>query len=283
MVTTGDLLAMVNKLAPAGPRARPVRHQGILLLWAVGRARRRLPRLVRWSEAQEPLRLLFEALGREEDQRTPEYPFVRLARTQLWELPDAGAEIPLAHSSVPLSWLKQHNPQGGLPIKVYERLATDSTAREAVVRALLDRFFHDGMAAEALRMTGLDDIDVDTGTTDTSPGHEPAWAWDEVVLARDLVASNEWYELPPENSSVAELSELLRSLPIHPDEVRRPEFRSPHSVHQKMADIISRLPDSTRKQPNGDRLDLEVLTAFLDWPQKMHAYAEQLRSGAEAG
>jgi 5-methylcytosine-specific restriction enzyme A len=282
VVATGDLVTMVEGLAPAGTAEQPVRHQGILLLWAIGRAKRRLPRLMRWSEAQEQLRPLFAALGREGSRPTPEYPFVALSGTQLWELRGADARTPSAHSSMPLKWLREHNPRGGLPADIYKLLVADPTARDEMVQVLLDRFFHDDLAAEALHLTGLSNTDP-TDSTGTSPRRDPAWAWDELVLACDLVVRNGLHELPSENPLVTELSKLLRSLPIYPAEVRGPKFRSPSSVRRKMADIATRRPDSPRKHTNGGKLDLEVLTAFLERPQEMHAYAERLRAGAEAG
>ncbi|MEU4743288.1 hypothetical protein AB0G02_22890 [Actinosynnema sp. NPDC023658] len=158
-MTGDDLVAMVDGLTPAGPAERPVRHQAILLLWAIGRARRGSPRLVRWTEAREQLRRLFTALGRGGSRPTPEYPFVALVGTGWWEAPEVGAEVPAAHGSAPLRWLKEHDPRAGLPEDVHDRLAVDLQARAAVVRALLDRFFEDDLAEEALRLTGLGEQD----------------------------------------------------------------------------------------------------------------------------
>jgi 5-methylcytosine-specific restriction protein A len=237
--------------------------------------------LVRWADAQEQLRLLFIALGRLGSQPTPEYPFVALAGTGWWELPDAGDEVPRAHGSAPVKWLRAHNPRGGLPAEMYSHLASDAAARAAVVHALLKRFFHDDSAAEALAMTGLDDIG--RGSVDARSVRDPAWVWDELVLACDLVAGNRWHELPSEHPLVVELSGLLRSLPIHSAAARGAKFRSPDSVRRKMADLATRHPDSARKPTNGGKLDLEVLNAFLERPEEMHAIATLLRSGADTG
>src|ERR1700733_14916660 len=50
------------------------------------------------------------------------------------------------------------------------------------------------------------------------PGRRaPDWEWDEIGLACDLVARNGWQGLPAENLQVIELSQLLRSMSIHPD------------------------------------------------------------------
>jgi hypothetical protein len=158
---------MVERLAPSGTAEQPVRHQGILLLWAIGRAAQGLPRLVRWTDVQQELRPLLTALGREGSRPTPQYPFVALTETQWWELPEVLEEIPRAHGSAPLKWLTRHNPLGGLPCEVYDLLTTDVDARDAVVRALLHRFFRDSPTTEALRLTGLDDTSA--GPTEPQP------------------------------------------------------------------------------------------------------------------
>lgn len=278
MATSGDLVAMVEGLKPAGPPDRPARHQATLLLWAIGRAKQGLPRLLSWAEARTQLEPLFVALGHPGSRPTPEYPFVALAGTGWWELPDAIRPIPRAHGSLPAKWLKEHNPSGGLPVGVHDLLATDATARTEVVRALLDRFFHGHAASEVLAMTGLGDEDAVPAVT-----RAPAWAWDELVLACALVVENGWRELPAEDPSVIELSRLLQSLPVHPPEARGTRFRSPDSVRRKMADIATRHPESTRKHTKGGKLDLEVITAFRERPEEMRAIAELLRSEARTG
>ncbi|WP_146173819.1 HNH endonuclease [Saccharothrix carnea] len=176
-------MAMVERLAPAGTSERPVRHQGILLLWAIGRAARGLPRLVRWTDAREELRPLLTALGREGSRPTPQYPFVALAETQWWEIPEVLEKPPRAHGSAPLKWLTKHNPLAGLPAEVYDLLATDVDARDAVVRALLHRFFRDSPTAEALRLTGLvGPLDGQASRSDPPLGLPKA-----VDLLRDLI------------------------------------------------------------------------------------------------
>jgi hypothetical protein len=107
---------MVEGLAPAGTPERPVRHQGILLLWAIGRAAQGLPRLVRWTDAQQELRPLLTALGREGSRPTPQYPFVALTGTQWWELPEVLDEIPRAHGSVPLLRVAPYDDLRGLMV-----------------------------------------------------------------------------------------------------------------------------------------------------------------------
>ncbi|WP_018680415.1 hypothetical protein [Actinokineospora enzanensis] len=134
------LLEMVNTLRADGPPDRPARHQAILLLWAIGRAARDEPRLVRWSQARSCLRDLVAALDPSGDHE--DVPFVALAQTAWWEETSADPD-----------------PLGGLVDRVHTRMATDPEARAQVVGALLRRFFPAGDAAEALAMTGLDGVE----------------------------------------------------------------------------------------------------------------------------
>lgn len=148
-----DFQGMVAKLRTATESGRPVRHQAIILLWAIGNARHGRPRLVRWSQAQAPLRTLLAAHGLPMSKATPEYPFVALARSEWWELPDA-RDVPTAHGSGVLPWLNTHDPHGGLRSDVYTELRQDER-REVAVRALLDRFFPDVDTSAVLRATDL--------------------------------------------------------------------------------------------------------------------------------
>jgi hypothetical protein len=67
----------------------------------------------------------------------------------------------------------------------------------------------------------------------------PDWAWDEIVLACDLVARNDRQQLPAEDPRVIELSRLLQTMSIHPDEVRGDKFRNPNGVGRKTADLAT--------------------------------------------
>lgn len=269
-----DLAAMVAELRPGGPPERPRRHQAIVLLWALGRARRREPQFVPWPVARGVLKKLLARFGRPEDQPTPAYPFVALARTPWWDLVGTNAAPPAAHSSEPEAWLNRYQPRGGLAVGVHFRVTEDDAERERVVLALLERFFVGEPTDELLAAVGL---------APAAGGRSPKWAWDELVLACDLLARSGWHELSDTDPQVIELSELLRALPIYPADQRGTTFRSPASVRRKMADIATQHPGSTRRQTNGGRLDRDVLAAFLARPEEMHPEAEALRAGAWSG
>lgn len=111
----------------------------------------------------------------------------------------------------------------------------------------------------------------------------PDWAWDEIVLACDLVMQNGGRWLPAENAQVIALSELLQKMTIHPPEARRADFRNPNGVGRKTADIATSLPGYAGRPTNGGRRDKEVIARFLAEPDVMHVMAEAIRGSVASG
>ena len=108
------------------------------------------------------------------------------------------------------------------------------------------------------------------------------WVWEEIVLACDLVAQNGWRQVDAHNQQVAELSELLQRLTIHPREKRLASFRNINGVARKTADIATWHPDYQGRRTNGNRLDRDVMSDFLARPDEMHALAVSIRESAAA-
>jgi 5-methylcytosine-specific restriction protein A len=109
------------------------------------------------------------------------------------------------------------------------------------------------------------------------PQRSPAWVRDEVILACDLVAQNDWHYLTPDDAGVIELSGLLQRLPFHPMDVRSDTFRNTNGVARKTVDIATHHPDYKGGQTKGGAIDEVVLQEFLDEPEKMHEIAQALR------
>ncbi|WP_225625572.1 YDG/SRA domain-containing protein [Streptomyces werraensis] len=136
-----ELCAAVEALRVDQSTGLPARHQPITLLWGLGRAAAGRPRLVPWADARTDLRRLLSKYGRPGSDPSPAYPFVALSRSGLWELDGVIGEVPQARGSRLQPWLTAQNPRGGLREEVYTLMATDPTARQRVVDALLLRFF----------------------------------------------------------------------------------------------------------------------------------------------
>jgi 5-methylcytosine-specific restriction protein A len=109
------------------------------------------------------------------------------------------------------------------------------------------------------------------------PQRSPVWVRDEVILACDLVAENNWQYLDAEDSPVIELSRLLQRLPFHSTEVRSDTFRNANEVARKTVDIATHHPDYKGAGTKGGTMDKEVLLEFLDDPAGMHEIADALR------
>ncbi|GAA4094634.1 HNH endonuclease signature motif containing protein [Actinomadura miaoliensis] len=148
------LLTAVKGLRVAGTPDGPARHQPLTLLWALGRAAHRRPRLVSWQDSHTELRGLFLQYGRPSSRPRPEFPWLALTRTELWELQGHTGEIPPA-SGEPIKWLEHHNPHGGLTTWAYELAATSDTARAAVITELGHRFWDGPCPEPLLKNVGL--------------------------------------------------------------------------------------------------------------------------------
>ncbi|NGO77254.1 HNH endonuclease [Streptomyces sp. YC504] len=112
----------------------------------------------------------------------------------------------------------------------------------------------------------------------------PAWTQDELILACALVASNEWREYRTADPQVQDLSNLLRSLPLHPQEARTlPQFRSPDSVSRKTADIASNHPDYTGKPTRCGEPTRRMIAAFVAHEAEMLAVARAIEEGIGSG
>ncbi|GHH95277.1 HNH endonuclease [Streptomyces capillispiralis] len=112
---------------------------------------------------------------------------------------------------------------------------------------------------------------------------DPDWTRDEIILACDLARTNDWKRLEYNDPRVIELSALLQTMPIHPEEVRTELFRNPNGVARKTVDITCRHPDYPGKPTNGNALDVEVLNDFLARPAEMATVAQHIRDGLTAG
>ncbi|MER6999861.1 HNH endonuclease [Streptomyces sp. NPDC000410] len=112
----------------------------------------------------------------------------------------------------------------------------------------------------------------------------PAWTWDELLLACALVVKNGWRELRESDQAVSELSDLLRSLPLHEGMARElPKYRSIGSVSRKTTDLATNHPAYTGKPTRGGRLDRQVIQAFVEREAEMLQAAQALEDGIGSG
>ncbi|MFJ2216972.1 HNH endonuclease [Streptomyces sp. NPDC101062] len=112
----------------------------------------------------------------------------------------------------------------------------------------------------------------------------PNWTRDELVLACALVVKNGWRELREGDRAVQELSDLLRSLPLHNGAANQlPEYRSVGSVSHKTTDLATNHPEHGGGRTKGGKLDLIVIKDFIDDEPRMLLSAQAIRDGISSG
>lgn len=111
----------------------------------------------------------------------------------------------------------------------------------------------------------------------------PDWAWEEIVLACDLVVQNGWQQLGADNPQVIELSQMPQKIGIHPTGLRGDKFRNPNVVGHKTGDIVTARPGYPGRRKNGGRLTADIAAHFDRDYEAMHALAEWIRSSVSAG
>lgn len=105
----------------------------------------------------------------------------------------------------------------------------------------------------------------------------PKWTREETVLALDLYFSLDG-KIPSSNDGkIVELSNLLRSSPIHPLEVRKESFRNPDGVGFKLQNI--RNVATGKGLDNTSEMDKSVWAEFRTQRELVRKLAERIRSG----
>ncbi|MET8827478.1 HNH endonuclease [Streptomyces sp. NPDC004610] len=112
----------------------------------------------------------------------------------------------------------------------------------------------------------------------------PIWTEDELVLAGALVVKNGWRELREGDPEVQELSELLRSLPIHSPEARsQPKFRSTGSVSRKTTDFATNHSGHSGGATRCGEPTLLMIKAFTEREAEMLQAAQAIEEGISSG
>ncbi len=104
------------------------------------------------------------------------------------------------------------------------------------------------------------------------------------MLAGALVVKNGWRELRTDDREVQELSELLRSLPLHGPEAHAiPGFRSPDSVSRKTTDFATNHDLYEGKRTRGGEPTRLMIKAFTEREGEMLQAAQAIEDGIGSG
>ncbi|MEC3916028.1 HNH endonuclease signature motif containing protein [Nocardia sp. CDC160] len=141
--TVHDVIGAITGLRPAVVADGPMLKQAVVLLWAIGRARRGEARVLSWEHTHAELAPLlgrYRRNGERSDGR-PDYPVAALYRAGLWTL-DPDSDVPTAHGDTELRrWFDHNRPAGGLPEPYFELIRSSGLARVQVIDTIVGKFF----------------------------------------------------------------------------------------------------------------------------------------------
>ncbi len=108
----------------------------------------------------------------------------------------------------------------------------------------------------------------------------PNWTKDESILALDLYIRVGYRVLSGNHPEVIALSELMNSLPIHPQELRDSKFRNPSGINTKLANFRHLDPDRPGGLSSVSQMDREVWDEFAGDIPRLRRVVELIRVNA---
>lgn len=109
-------------------------------------------------------------------------------------------------------------------------------------------------------------------------GHgNPNWTRDETILALDLYFQLGGNVPSPSDKRIAELSQLLRSMPYHQEAAKQPSFRNADGVGFKLMNL--RQVATGKGLANVSKMDRDTWAEYGDRPQEVHRVAAAIRAG----
>ncbi len=152
-MTKAEFLRRVEAIRTGKRHGRRAPHKPLLLLLALGRVTRGRPRLVAYANVERELGDLLARFGPSRSVVHPEFPFGRLRRDGLWEIPGDEDFSTSASGDLRPKELRERGAMGGFPARVHELLASDPALVVAAAEQLLDEHFppsvHDDVKAAA--------------------------------------------------------------------------------------------------------------------------------------
>jgi len=131
-------------------------HKPLLLLYALGRLQTGKPRMVAFTEVDEPLKQMLEEFGPRRKSYYPNLPFWHLQNDRLLEVvADRDLRRRTGGTSVSAAELRAANARGGLPEDVFELLKKNPQVAAEIAQALLTANLAETLHGDILAAVGL--------------------------------------------------------------------------------------------------------------------------------
>jgi hypothetical protein len=167
---------------------KPAPYQYVVLLWAIARARSHMARLVPFHDVSSDLTKVLAPFAIAKTAPDPAMPWFALRGTTWWEL-----QIPAGATGLTDADVRRLDLVAGLSDVVHRKAAEDTGFVKAAVD-VIGRIIGDEPGYQPL-MEHLELAAITTVAGSAIPASRLNWAWDELVLACDLVARNDWKSL----------------------------------------------------------------------------------------
>jgi 5-methylcytosine-specific restriction protein A len=107
----------------------------------------------------------------------------------------------------------------------------------------------------------------------------PKWSRDELILALELYLRVNPIHTSEKNPEITALSDLLNSLPIHPQAQHGHKFRNPNGVYMKLCNFLRLDPGySGSGLKRGGKMEEVVWKEFSGDPERLKATAGAIKS-----
>ncbi|MET7538256.1 HNH endonuclease [Streptomyces sp. NPDC005507] len=173
-LTASMLVDRLGSLKVHQSNGQPSRHKPLALLWAISRVATGQPRLAPWRQFQDEVGALLAEFGLPESSVTPEYPFLHLQTSHMWDVHD----LPPKQSAKPhAATFDKINPEAGMNEQA-ARLLSDPIVRIQAVAVLRETYLADVDHHALMNRLGLAGYEsaggIPDGVEDQDTGSGPA-------------------------------------------------------------------------------------------------------------
>ncbi len=216
-MTPSELQRLFADLKVWQRQGRRAPNKPLLALWAIGRCLRNEPRLAPYDEIARELEVLLRRFGPPRRRERPEFPFWRLRRDDVWEVPEANRITETPSRDAHVRSLRREGARGGLPADVFRALQEDRITALDIAYSLLDAHFPDTLHDDILRAVRINAGNAEPATKNSraQERQETAEGFDLVRRrSRDPAFSKAVLDAYGERCAVCEFSVRLHDTPV---------------------------------------------------------------------